>query len=117
MAKVQELQNVSLSTTYEIDNSFDSDKFVKIWLRVAHDGINPNRSAFTLNCIEDAKESIYNIPILANVIFDENGVPQFNGHDMHIEDEVLADAEANLHDVIIYCFYYITNYVFVYLLS
>ena len=42
---------------------------------------------------------------------------KFQGN-MNIEDEVLADAEANLNNVIIYYFNHITIYnVFVYLLS
>lgn len=85
MGKVQELQNVSLATTYEIDDTFDSEKFIKMRLRVCHDGKNPNSSNFEVDNMEKSKDSIQNIPILANVIFDENDEPQFSGHDMELE--------------------------------
>ncbi len=85
MSKVQELQHLSLATTYEVDNTFDSEKYIRMSLRVCHDGINPNRSAFEVSDMEKTKDSIKNIPILANVIFDENDQPQFGGHDMELE--------------------------------
>lgn len=93
MSKVKELQNISLATTYEIDDSFDSDKFIKMRLRVCHDGVNPNRSSFKVEDMEAAKDSIKNIPILANVIFDEENQPQFGGHDMVIEEDKVNKGE------------------------
>ena len=96
MSEIKELQNVSLATTYEIDNSFDSDRFIKMRLRICHDGINPNSSFFEVENMEKAKDSIVNIPILANVIFDENNVPQFGSHDMDIEESKIAEGEYKL---------------------
>jgi hypothetical protein len=93
LSKVKELQNISLATTYEIDDSFDSDKFIKMRLRVCHDGVNPNRSSFKVEDMEAAKDSIKNIPILANVIFDEENQPQFGGHDMVIEEDKVNEGE------------------------
>ena len=92
----KELQHLSLGTTYEIDNSFDSDKFIKMRLRVCHDQINPNRSEFNVENMEKTKDSIKNIPILANVIFDENDQPQFGGHDMAIEESKINEGEYKL---------------------
>lgn len=86
MGRVQELQHLSLATSYEIDDNFDSEKFIKMRLRVQHDGINPNKSNFELSDIEKAQDSIKNIPILANVTIDENGDYQFGGHDMEITE-------------------------------
>ena len=80
MSKLQELQHLSLATTYEVDETFDSDKFIKMCLRVAHDGKNPNSSSFEVSDMDNAKESIKNIPILAHVIYDEDDQPQFGGH-------------------------------------
>lgn len=96
MAKVQELKHISLATTYEIDDSFDSDRFIKLRLRVCHDGKNPNKSSFVVDDMENAKDSIKNIPILANVIFDEDGQPQFNGHDMTLEENKMNPDEVKL---------------------
>jgi hypothetical protein len=96
LSKVKELQHLSLATTYEIDESFDSDKFIKMRLRVCHDGTNPNRSNFKVEDMKNAKDSIKNIPILANVIFDEDGNPQFGGHDMDIEEDKMNEDEYRL---------------------
>lgn len=94
--EVQDLKNVSLAVTYEIDDSFDSDKFIKMRLRVCHDGKNPNGSSFEVENMERAKDSIVNIPILANVIFDENNTPQFGGHDVEIEEDKVNEGEYKL---------------------
>ena len=96
MNTAKELQHLSLATSYEIDNSFDSDKFIKMRLRVCHDQINPNRSEFNVENMEKTKDSIKNIPILANVIFDENDQPQFGGHDMVIEESKTNEGEYKL---------------------
>lgn len=96
MSKKNKLQHLSLATTYEIDNSFDSDKFIKMRLRVCHDGDNPNRSHFEVDDMEKTKDSIKNIPILANVIVDENGDVQFGGHDMELEQSKVNEDEVKL---------------------
>ena len=96
MNKTKELQHLSLATTYEVDNTFDSDKFIKMNLRVCHDGINPNRSCFDVDNMEKAKDSIVNIPILANVIFDDDGNPQFGGHDVALEQSKTSEGEYKL---------------------
>jgi hypothetical protein len=90
---LNELQHLSLATTYEVDESFDSEKFIKMRLRVCHDGVNPNKSNFIVSDMENAKDSIKNIPILANVIFDEDGQPQFGGHDMTLEPSKIKEGE------------------------
>lgn len=90
---MNELQHLSLATTYEVDESFDSEKFIKMRLRVCHDGVNPNKSNFIVSDMENAKDSIKNIPILANVIFNEDGQPQFGGHDMTLEPSKIKEGE------------------------
>ena len=96
MAKLNELEHISLATTFEIDDSFDSDKFIKMRLRVCHDGVNPNKSKFIVEDMEEAKDSIKNIPILANVLFDEDNQPQFSGHDMTLEADKVNEGEYKL---------------------
>lgn len=76
---------ITLATLYEVDNTFDSDKFIKLRLRVMHDGTNAKSINFTLESIKNAQESIKNIPILAKVKFDEDDKPDYSGHDTHIE--------------------------------
>lgn len=82
---MEKLENISIATTYELDDTFDSEKFIKLRIRVCHDGENPNGSHFSLENIDKAKESIKNIPILGYCYFDEDGNPQFGAHEMHIE--------------------------------
>lgn len=71
----------SLAVETSIETNFDSEKFIKMRMRVCHDGENPNGTKFSLETIEAAKETIKNIPVLAHVIKDENGEYQFGGHD------------------------------------
>ena len=88
-----ELKYISLATTYEIDTNFDSDKFIKLNLRVCHDGTNPNGSTFKVDDMSKAEDSIKNIPILAHVILDADGKPQFGSHDMHLEQDKINNNE------------------------
>lgn len=79
----------SLEVKYDLDDNFDSDRFIKMRLRICHDGVNRNGSNFTVENFKDAESTLANIPILANVLFDEDGTPQFGGHDMTIEKNKL----------------------------
>jgi hypothetical protein len=90
------LKNVSVACTYEVDITYDSDKFIKLKLRIMHDGINPNNSNFTLENIDKAKPSIVNIPILAYCYFDEEGNPQFSTHAMHLEVDKVNKEEIRM---------------------
>lgn len=96
---MDELKNVSVACTYEVDNTYDSDKFIKLRLRVMHDGINPNNSNFTLENIAKAQQSIVNIPMLAYCYFDDDGNPQFSTHAMHLEvDKINKDKIRMIYD-------------------
>lgn len=75
----------SLTTEYDVDSTFDSDKFLKLRMKVCHDGENYNYSSLSLDSMRNASESIKNVPVLAHVIFDDNGKPQFGGHDSYID--------------------------------
>ena len=91
---MEDLKFVSLATTYEVDNSFDSERFKKLKLKICHDGENPNKSSFHVNDIVRAESSIANTPILANTIVDEdNQTVDLGGHDFHIEKHKLKDDE------------------------
>ena len=93
MSKLQELKHLSLAATYEVDDSFDSDKFIKLRLRVCHEGKNSNQSYFEPENIEKAKDSLANIPILAHVVEDSEGNLDFGGHDMTIEKNKIGDGD------------------------
>ena len=86
-------ENASLVASYEIDETFDSDKYIKMRLRVCHDGVNPNKSEFNILDMEKSEDSIKNIPILANVVFEEDEEPDFGAHDMEIEEDKMNEGE------------------------
>lgn len=65
--------------------NFDNDEYIKMRLRVCHDGVNLKGFNLPLDAIVRAKESIANIPILAYVQEDYDGNPAFGDHALHIE--------------------------------
>lgn len=58
-----DIKNISVPVKYEFAQTND-DRFVKCKLYVMHDKLNLNNSFFDMTAIEDAKESLKNIPIL-----------------------------------------------------
>lgn len=81
------MKNGILTVCYKVDKKYDSDRFIKLKLNVMHDGKNFNMSSFNKKSIEKAKPSIFNVPILAHTLFDDDGNPKFGGHDKHIEED------------------------------
>ena len=82
--------------SYSIDKNFDSDQFLKLRLRVCHDGESPNRTYFTKETMQEANKSLEYIPLLAHVYIDENGKPALGAHDMHIEEDKLNEGESRV---------------------
>ena len=61
----------------------DNDNLLKVKLSIQHDGANKNGTKFSLNNIKKAESTLRNIPILAYIKRDENGVAQdFDEHNM-----------------------------------
>ena len=82
------MKHLSIPVTYEIDRSFDSSRFIKLRLRICHDGTNPNGSHFSLNGFEAARDSLENTPLLAHVVINDGGIPDFGAHDVdYVEDK------------------------------
>ena len=81
---------------YSVDKTFDSDQFLKLRLRVCHDGESPNKTYFTKETMAEANKSLEYIPLLAHVYTDENGKPVIGSHDMHIEENKLKEGESRL---------------------
>ena len=77
--------------SFTIDKAFNSDRFLKLRLRVCHDGESPNKTYFTKETMAEANKSLEYIPLLAHVYIDENGKPVIGSHDMHIEEDKLND--------------------------
>ena len=96
MGKTKTKPNTSYVVQYEKDNSFDSEKFLKLRLRVCHDGVSPNKTHCTYDVLEAAQDSIEYIPILAHTVFDEDGKPMFGAHDSHIENDRLNEGQQKI---------------------
>lgn len=84
---MEQYETLPIQVDFEVDETFDSDKFLKLNLRVMHDGLNAKNIVFSLDAIKNAEQSLYNSPILAKVIFDKKNQPQFSSHDKHIEKD------------------------------
>lgn len=91
-----DIKNISLPLTFEVDDNFNSDRFIKLRLRFMHDGENPNGSFFQMENMEKAKPSLANIPILANVVVDKDGNVDHGSHDFHIEDDLINEGESRI---------------------
>lgn len=81
---------------YSVDKTFDSDQFLKLRLRVCHDGESPNKTYFTKETMAEANKSLEYIPLLAHVYVDDDGKPVIGSHDMHIEENKLKEGETRL---------------------
>lgn len=97
--KKQIIHTVSL---FKKDEEFVDERFMKVRIAAMHSGINRNKSRFSKECIEAAKDTFSYIPVLAEVqeYDDEDGNKylDYSGHAMHIE----KDAFNNEYDRIIY---------------
>lgn len=82
--------------SYSIDKNFDSDQFLKLRLRVCHDGESPNKTYFTKETMQEANKSLEYIPLLAHVYIDDSGKPVLGSHDMHIEEDKLNKGESRI---------------------
>ena len=97
------MKNINLSkqivhtpSLFKKDEEFNDERFMRVRVAAMHTGINRNNSRFSKECIEKAKDTFKNIPILADVqIFtDENGekVIDYRGHSMHLEDDAFDES-------------------------
>lgn len=88
-------QNFIMS--YSIDKTFDSERFLKLRLRVCHDGESPNKTYFTKETMAEANKTLEYIPLLCHVYIDkETGKPVIGSHDMHIEEDKLNEGETRV---------------------
>lgn len=78
-------RNLNLPVNYSLVN-FDSERFLKMRVRVMHSGLNLNNSHFGAETIEKAKPTLANIPILAFVKkTDGKDDSDFAGHEFEIK--------------------------------
>lgn len=93
------MKYVTIPIRYELQ-PFDDERFLKLKIYVMHDKLNLNNSFFDMNTIEEAKESIKNIPILAYIKKTEDEMKDFAGHEV-VLTAVEKDGEKE------YKFYYL----------
>jgi len=97
---MSEKQIVYTPSLFEVDKSFDDQRFMRVRINAMTTGINRNNSRFSLDCVKAAKDSFANIPILAHVIKttdkDGNEVLDYGSHDAHVEDDAFNEDEARM---------------------
>lgn len=86
------MDNIRFKVSFSVDEDFRSDKFVKLRMRLCHDGLNPNKTFFTKEILEARKDTLANSPILAHVFEGDDGKPTIGAHDIIIEQDAF-DAE------------------------
>ena len=96
MAENNEMKHISLPAKFSIDTTFDSDKFIKIRLDFAHDGINPNHSRFTKEILAEKKNTLFLSPILGNIKQNDDGEFEFGGHDMEFRPNPFHDNQMEM---------------------
>lgn len=88
----KELKIVKLPVSYSVTDSFDSERFMKLRVKVMHTGLNLNNSNFSLAAIEKARPTLANIPLLAFIKkTDGDSNADFGGHEYEIkitEDDI-----------------------------
>lgn len=96
----KEKRIVTTPSLFEIDESFDDERFMKIRVCAMHSGVNENQSRFSVETIVEAKDTFKNIPILAKVqeYTDENGNQylDYMSHEMHMENDFFNQGEDRL---------------------
>lgn len=83
----------SLNVQYSITNDTVDDRLIPIDILVMHDGVNYNSSSFSKEVMENAKESLKNIPILAYIKENDQGDKDFDGHNLEINLKENKDGE------------------------
>lgn len=89
---------ISGDVTAHVEPSFDSEKHIKMRLRMCHAGMNRKGFKIDPGAIERARNTITNIPVLAHVIEGPDGQPSFANHDMHFEQSVVDGTPKLIYD-------------------
>lgn len=88
---------VCLKSNFEIDRTFDDEKFMRVRFNAMTTEDNYYEFKFTEASLRDSEDSWKNAAVLANVIeiVDENGevTLDYGGHDKHIEEDVFWDGQ------------------------
>lgn len=97
---MSEKQIVYTPSLFDVDESFDDPRFMRVRINMMTTGVNRNGSRFSLDCVKKAKDSFANIPVLAHVVErtddDGNTYLDYGSHDMHIEDDAFNEDEQRI---------------------
>lgn len=90
-------QCVITKSKFEIDKTFDDEKFLRVRINAMTTEDNYYEVEYPESALRDSEESWKNVAILARVVetTDDKGnlVLDYNGHDMHVEENEFWDGE------------------------
>lgn len=90
------MDSMRFKVSFSVDHDFKSDKFVKLRLKLCHDGLNPNKTFFHKEDLEARKDTLANSPMLAHIFEGDDGKPTIGAHDMIIEQDAFDEDKARL---------------------
>ena len=72
----------SIPVTFEKikDYAISDTRFTKVKIKVLHTGLNLNNSIFNKDVVDRNIQSIYNCPILAYTVYNEDGTKDYSDH-------------------------------------
>ena len=76
--------NSTIPLSFEKQEEIEDSRFTKVKIWLMHTGKNLNNSIFKKEVVEDALESLSNIPIVGYITKDKNNESDFNGHEQRI---------------------------------
>lgn len=83
--------SVQIPSTFEVDEDSSKQGLMRLKIKVAHTGVNRNKSHISKENMEKAMQSLKNRPVLANIHQLDNGEWDFRAHDM----EITMDKDGN----------------------
>lgn len=83
--------SVQIPSTFEVDEDSSKQGLMRLKIKVAHTGVNRNKSHISKENMEKAMPSLKNRPVLANIHQLDNGEWDFRAHDM----EITMDKDGN----------------------
>ena len=80
----------SIPSTFELCNEMvlNNPDFHLVKVRIMSSGENYNGSSFTINSLNNAKDSVAYTPVLANIVKNDNDEWDYNGHDINTEFKI-----------------------------
>ena len=83
--------SVQIPSTFEVDEDNSTQGLMRLKIKVAHTGINRNKSHISKENMEKAMPSLKNRPVLANIHQLDNGEWDFRAHDF----DIITDKDGN----------------------